>query len=448
MASEDSLTNLEVIFKKKTNIATELLETEKTYVNNLILLNKIFLVPLEDVSKSILQELHNNLHLIASVIRVVLSYHEIILNKIDERMKNWSPTTKLGDIFMEMSSFLKAYTQYVTHYQPTLRLLRARKDDTLLQNTLKNLIVKECRGKGLKDFLIMPIQRIPRYNMMLIDLVKKTSPDHCDYENLVEASEKIEAVCEHIEEMSDHAEKMEKKMELAAKIIFPKDSQIVLALPHRKYSWEDNCTVTTNFVVHKGNALQKKKVILFTFSDIFIFCESISKSDQYKAILYVELEQIDVFRALKNSETQEIEALIFTLKEGRLKIEDISCSFGNDLENFFLELANNDNNTEDGNKRRTVQIKQSSDSASTNSAQRVRAETTNVSQPTRPNKLSRTLSSKSLKRTLSVGKINKSKIVRPDQNSNTSNEQKTKSFKNTALQTLKITKKRSSTKQD
>jgi len=32
--------------------------------------------------------------------------------------------------------------------------------------------------------------------------------------------------------MSDHASKMEKKMELAAKITFPKDSQFVLALPH------------------------------------------------------------------------------------------------------------------------------------------------------------------------------------------------------------------------
>merc|ERR1712137_222014 len=160
-------------------------------------------------------------------------------------MKTWSPNTKLGDIFMEMSSYLKAYTQYVTHYQPTLRLLRARKDDIKLQSILTKLIIEDCKGKGLKDFLIMPIQRIPRYNMMLADLVSKTSENHCDYDNLQEALQKVVAVCEHVEEMSDHASKMEKKMELAARIIFPKEEPVRLALPHRKFLWEDNGAIIT-----------------------------------------------------------------------------------------------------------------------------------------------------------------------------------------------------------
>jgi len=34
------------------------------------------------------------------------------------------------------------------------------------------------------DYLIMPIQRIPRYNMLLGDLYSNTWPFHVDYENL------------------------------------------------------------------------------------------------------------------------------------------------------------------------------------------------------------------------------------------------------------------------
>lgn len=130
---------------------------------------------------------------------------------------------------------------------------------------MNNLVVEECKGKGLKDFLIMPIQRIPRYNMILADLVNKTGEDHCDHEDLVNAAKKVQSVCEHVEEMSAHASKMEKKMELAARIIFPKDEPIVLALPHRKYFWEDHSLITTSFVVNNRNQLQKKVNLNFFF---------------------------------------------------------------------------------------------------------------------------------------------------------------------------------------
>ena len=61
---------------------------------------------------------------------------------------------------------MKTYTQYVTHYQPIVQMLKTRKD-ALFTNYLNGLVTSECKGKGLKDYLIMPVQRIPRYNMML-----------------------------------------------------------------------------------------------------------------------------------------------------------------------------------------------------------------------------------------------------------------------------------------
>ena len=36
----------------------------------------------------------------------------------------------------------------------------------------------------LLSYLILPVQRIPRYNMLLRDLVKQTEESHPDYENL------------------------------------------------------------------------------------------------------------------------------------------------------------------------------------------------------------------------------------------------------------------------
>merc|ERR1712137_505856 len=125
------------------------------------------------------------------------------------------------------------------------------------------LITPQCQGKGLKDFLIMPIQRLPRYNMMLEDLLRKTEPTHCDYVNLEAASQKISAVCEHVEVTSDHASRLEKKMELAGKIVFPKGDPVTLALPHRQFLWEADATVTTNYPTQKNTFLMKRAVRLF-----------------------------------------------------------------------------------------------------------------------------------------------------------------------------------------
>ena len=37
---------------------------------------------------------------------------------------------------------------------------------------------------GLENLLIMPVQRLPRYNLLLRDLLKQTKDDHPDYEGL------------------------------------------------------------------------------------------------------------------------------------------------------------------------------------------------------------------------------------------------------------------------
>lgn len=61
---------------------------------------------------------------------------------------------------------MKTYSQYVNHYQMVVQLLAKRKSDSELQNILESF-KPDPRGKGIKDYMIMPIQRIPRYQMLL-----------------------------------------------------------------------------------------------------------------------------------------------------------------------------------------------------------------------------------------------------------------------------------------
>ena len=45
----------------------------------------------------------------------------------------------------------------------------------------------ESRGLILQAFLVLPVQRIPRYKLLLEDLLKKTPPSHIDYLDLKRA---------------------------------------------------------------------------------------------------------------------------------------------------------------------------------------------------------------------------------------------------------------------
>jgi len=56
------------------------------------------------------------------------------------------------------------------------------------------------RRQPLESYLILPVQRIPRYQLLLADLVKHTSPEHVDYRNLVSAQAKMAAVAAHVNE--------------------------------------------------------------------------------------------------------------------------------------------------------------------------------------------------------------------------------------------------------
>lgn len=46
-------------------------------------------------------------------------------------------------------------------------------------------------GMGIDSFLMEPVQRIPRYRMLLEELLKYTPPENDDYENIAAALDKV-----------------------------------------------------------------------------------------------------------------------------------------------------------------------------------------------------------------------------------------------------------------
>jgi hypothetical protein len=131
----------------------------------------------------------------------LFSYHGSILsvnmelkNQLTQRLTDWHVHDCVGDIFTALvylfnkTPFLRVYSLFLTNFSHALKLL-----DDLSQNTKWNAFLKsvQSQGLGLQAYLLCPVQRIPRYKLLLQDMLKNTPVDHRDYEELKKGVEMV-----------------------------------------------------------------------------------------------------------------------------------------------------------------------------------------------------------------------------------------------------------------
>ena len=89
---------------------------------------------------------------------------------------------------------------------------------------------KQCKGLNIRAFLILPIQRVPRYELLLKEIIKQTKhPSVEDVDRLRGALDLIHRIADHINSSITHQEKRNKVLEL--QIAFG----VTLADPARKF---------------------------------------------------------------------------------------------------------------------------------------------------------------------------------------------------------------------
>lgn len=79
----------------------------------------------------------------------------------------------------------------------------------------------------MESYMIMPVQRMPRYVILLKALIEYTPPDHVDYDNLVSAYEKMQEVVGEINEAKRKYENQQRLLELAHNISGPHIKDLV-----------------------------------------------------------------------------------------------------------------------------------------------------------------------------------------------------------------------------
>ncbi|KAL6075687.1 RhoGEF domain containing protein [Balamuthia mandrillaris] len=194
---------------KRTKIAREIYNSEKAYVNNLRTVVEFFIKPLKLAGPVLLS--NANRKALFSEWEVILGYQSELLHDLEERMAEWSFDQCLGDIFKRMVSFMKVYTSYVNQYDKAIMLLaklKAQKEDFRAYiHYLERR--RECNRNNLNSFLIMPVQRIPRYVLLLRDLVSNTYVEHPDWEDLNHALEKMKELTGYIDQKKEESDRIQ-----------------------------------------------------------------------------------------------------------------------------------------------------------------------------------------------------------------------------------------------
>ena len=148
-----------------------------------------------------IKRLFNNTEEIGAVsdilVKKLTKLNSTILSEIQSSESN------IGDIFLELVPAFELYRSYYEGYDTSTKVWNElpTTDSTLYQDIKDTEKTWESR-LDIPSLLIMPIQRPPRYVMLLKDLLKCTPTDHSDWQELTDSLNRLVSVSSHLDEIA------------------------------------------------------------------------------------------------------------------------------------------------------------------------------------------------------------------------------------------------------
>lgn len=253
--------------------ATEILTTERTYVENLNILNEL-LNKLRENSMG-LDVL--DIEAIFPGIETLKVCHEKFLAALEKCLRGWNADSLMGKVFIENVNkktniqfshdffvrllkikFIKLYKHYINGYRDaTEAVSRCRlehKDFRKYLDSVEN--TPAMLGNKLSDVLITPVQRIPRYVLLLKDMLISTPSTHPDRRFVEEAHTLVREIADYVNRTKQLADNVAELRTLQQK--FSGYTGKLDSLPARK------------FIKDTPLVVNKEKVRMWVFNDIAV----------------------------------------------------------------------------------------------------------------------------------------------------------------------------------
>ncbi|KAJ2222291.1 hypothetical protein EV180_004371, partial [Coemansia sp. RSA 518] len=184
---------------KRNNVVQELIATERSYVEKLRALIDFYAVPLRSAARSANNSLipAYDAHVIFGNIERVAEVNERFLGDLEAwQQGEMDPKETIGSLCRDHFVDFHVYKRYINGYQHALTSSRELEGKNPLYAAFlqKAREREECRKLGISDLLIMPVQRIPRYTLLLTDLLKTVPDDDADVPRIQLAMERVNEI--------------------------------------------------------------------------------------------------------------------------------------------------------------------------------------------------------------------------------------------------------------
>ncbi|XP_027744620.1 FYVE, RhoGEF and PH domain-containing protein 3 [Empidonax traillii] len=199
--------------QKLFNIANELLHTEEAYVKRLHLLDQVFCTKLSEagISSEVITGIFSN-------ISSIYCFHgQFLLPELKTRItQEWSVNPRLGDILQKLAPFLKMYGEYVKNFDRAMDIVNTcMQRSSPFKDVVQNIQKQEvCGNLTLQHHMLEPVQRIPRYELLLKDYLKKLPEESPDRKDAEKSLELISTAANHSNAAIRKMEKMHKLLEV------------------------------------------------------------------------------------------------------------------------------------------------------------------------------------------------------------------------------------------
>jgi len=245
----------------------ELVLSEKRYVKKLKTLHDGFLTPLfhKKIFPKTKQKLFSNLS-------IIYKFHRNFL-------KDLMSSKDIPGVFLAQADFFLIYVQYVENYNLILDCLAEFRE-----NPQFVALTEEMKQKNLhfESLLIEPIQRIPRYELLLKEMIRSCNETDLKHEKLNKALDKVHGVAQILNERKREFEKLARMSYIASRIHGLPKSLRTIYHPLRKFIDEQKMKRRSKY-----NENQQRPCWCLLFSDVLITTDL-----SYKFKRLVELRKI------------------------------------------------------------------------------------------------------------------------------------------------------------
>ncbi|KAK2498312.1 hypothetical protein MC885_021307, partial [Smutsia gigantea] len=204
--------------------------------------------------------------LIFSNISSIYQFHaQFFLPELQRRLDGWTVTPRIGDVIQKLAPFLKMYSEYVKNFERAAELLATWTDRSLpFQEVISRIQSSEASGSlTLQHHMLEPVQRIPRYELLLKEYVQKLPAQAPDRADAQKALNMIFSAAQHSNAAITEMERLQELWEV-----------------YQRLGLEDDIVDPSNTLLREGPVLKisfrrsdpMERYLFLVFNNMLLYC--------------------------------------------------------------------------------------------------------------------------------------------------------------------------------